>query len=298
MDRIAPFHLKTLIAIARMGTFQAAADRLGTTQPAISARIRELEAQLGIKLFYRDGRRMSLTPRARQLVRESEPVLAELDQMLMRAAKESFAAGTVRIGTGEIASASCLPGFIQTVQQAFPLVTLEIEVDLTARMLEHLLAGRSDLVFLAGPVLHPGIRTTSVGSLDLVWLAGRETAAGVSATVPHAIWALPPHSPIHRVVHEAIRDGEVACSSLNSCNNVRTMIDIVAQGGGIGLFPETMVRHELAGGRLVEVLRRPPNRIEFQAAIRNREMDALILQLFELTAVLDIDPRHPPASTP
>ena len=295
MDRIAPFHLKTLLAIARLGTYQAAADRLNTTQPAISARVRELEIQIGAKLFQRQGRRMSLTPSGRQLVLECEPLLAAMDQMLMRAGSGSTATGNVRISTGEIASASCLPAFVRDAHTRFPNVTLDITVDLTARMLEHLLSTKSDLVFLAGPVAHPAIQTASLGSLDLVWLSAPSLAEAVARSEPQKIWSLPAHSPVHHIVRDVVAGDEIACQSVNTCNNVRTLIDIVGHGSGIGLFPDTMIREELANGRLIEVLQRPRRTIEFQAAIRKRESNRLILQLFEMAAALAIDlERSPP----
>src|SRR3546814_8387902 len=74
INRIAFYHLETLLWIARLGTFAAAAERLNTTQPAISARVRELENHLGTVLFRREGRTMTLTPAGRELVRESEPL--------------------------------------------------------------------------------------------------------------------------------------------------------------------------------------------------------------------------------
>jgi hypothetical protein len=74
INRIAFYHLETLLWIARLGTFAAAAARLNTTQPAISARVRELESHLGTALFRREGRTMALTPAGRELVRESRIV--------------------------------------------------------------------------------------------------------------------------------------------------------------------------------------------------------------------------------
>lgn len=287
IDRIAPYHLKTVLAIARLGSFQAAADRLNTTQPAISARVRELEGQLGTELFQREGRRMTLTARGRQLVIESEPVLAELDQLLMRVADRSSVSGLARIGTGEIAAASCMPSLVAKAQATFPRVTLEIEVDLTARMLDRLLAGSSDLVFLAGPVQHPAIVTASIGSLDLVWLANPAVAGAAADPLP-VIWSLPPHSPLHHIARQTLSARGLDGRAFSSCNNVRTLIDIVVQGGGIGLFPETMVRAEMASGQLVEIDARPARRIEFQAAIRQRETDAVILALFDLARDLTL----------
>ena len=71
INRIALYHLETLLWIDRLGTFSAAAERLNTTQPAVSARMRELEQRLGSALFRRDGRAMSLTPAGRKLVAEA-----------------------------------------------------------------------------------------------------------------------------------------------------------------------------------------------------------------------------------
>ncbi|MEN9925330.1 MAG: hypothetical protein RL268_1456, partial [Pseudomonadota bacterium] len=68
MRKLAIYHLETLLWIARLGTFRAAAERLNTTQPAISARVREIESQLGVEIFRREGRGVVLTARGRQLV--------------------------------------------------------------------------------------------------------------------------------------------------------------------------------------------------------------------------------------
>ena len=58
-------------------------------------------------------------------------------------------------------------------------------------------------------------------------------------------------------MREAIEASRIAQKSLNLCNNARTMIDIARTGGGIGIFPEPMVRGELAGGALVEIAGMP-----------------------------------------
>src|SRR3546814_20785398 len=104
------YHLETLLWIARLGTFAAAAERLNTTQPAISARVRELENHLGTVLFRREGRTMTLTPAGRELVRESEPLWARFQGVLMGCSDIAGATDVVRIGEGEIAAARCLPG--------------------------------------------------------------------------------------------------------------------------------------------------------------------------------------------
>jgi DNA-binding transcriptional LysR family regulator len=290
MKRIAIYHLETLLWIARLGTFRAAAERLNTTQPAISARVRELEERLGIEIFRREGRRMVLTPRGRGLVQDCEPLWASIETVLLGASAFAGATGVIRIGTGEIAAASCLPAFVQEIERDLPGVTLEVELDMTARMLQLLLAGTSDIVFLAGPVSSPGIRTRPIGSVGLVWLAGRATAEAGGFARPLPVWSLPRNSPIHQLMLETLEAGDIPYTSIRTCNNVRTLVEIIAGGGGAAALPETMVRAELAAGTLVEILPRPERQIGFEVAIRATERDPVILELFRRAGSLSINP--------
>src|SRR3546814_17866011 len=83
INRIAFYHLETLLWIARLGTFAAAAERLNMTQPAISVRGRELENHLGTVFFRREGRSLPLTPVGRALVRDTEPPWARFQGVLI-----------------------------------------------------------------------------------------------------------------------------------------------------------------------------------------------------------------------
>jgi len=287
MRKLAIYHLETLLWIARLGTFRAAAERLNTTQPAISARVREIESQLGVEIFRREGRGVVLTARGRQLVQDCEPLLAGFERALMQAGDYAGATGVVRLGAGEIAASSLLPGFVGEVARDLPGVTLEIELDLTARMLQQLLAGTRDMVFLAGPVASPGVRAQPIGAVSLRWLASPQVVAAGGFAEPLPVCAVGAHSPIHRVLQDTLAGG-LPCRSVNICNNVQTMIGLVAAGAGAGLFPDTMVREAVMEGRLVEV--RPPTAqfIQFEAAIRAGEQDPLILELYRRAGTLRI----------
>ncbi len=289
MKRIAIYHLETLLWIARLGTFRAAAERLGTTQPAISARVREIEEQLGIAIFRREGRNMVLTARGRRLVKECEPLWAGFEKALLTASGFEGSTGTVRIGTGEIAAASCLPGFVHAVERDLPGVTLEIELDLTARMLTQLLGGTIDMALLAGPVASPGIRTAEIGAVGLVWVASRATAeaGGFAQSLP--VWSIPSHSPLHGVMLETLALRAITPRSISTCNNVRTLIEIIGGGGGAAVLPEPMARALLESGELAEVLPRPTRTIRFEAAIRATESDPVVLELFRRAAELRMD---------
>jgi Transcriptional regulator len=289
MKRLAIYHIETLLWIARLGTFRAAAERLNTTQPAISARVKEIEEQLGVDLFRREGRNMVLTARGRALVADFEPLWAGFERALFKASDFAGATGIVRLGTGEIAAASCLPGFVAAVEQDLPGVTLEIQVDLTTRMLQQLLAGTSDMVFLAGPVASPGVRTTPLGSVGLVWVASPATAQAGGFKQPLPVWSIHEHSPIHGIMRESLGQHRITPPVIRTCNNVRALVEIIRHGTGAALLPETMVRGELASGALMAVLPAPKRQLRFEAAIRSAERDPLILELFRRVSGLRID---------
>ena len=156
-------------------------------------------------------------------------------------------------------------------------------------MVQHLMAGRNDLAFLAGPVALPGLRTAAIGTVALVFAASAATARGPRAeAIP--IWALPPSSPLHAVTHECLAQAKLAARAIATCDNVRTLIDIVLAGSGAAVMPETMVRAELATGVLVEIAPRPARQLQFEAAIRETERDPLVLELFRRASLLQIDP--------
>lgn len=296
ITRIAFYHIETVLWIARLGTFGAAAERLKTTQPAISARVKELEHHLGTRLFRREGRSMTLTPAGRQLVRESEPLMARFMGIFQTTGEGTEAHGIVRIGAGEIAAASCLPGFVAGLQRDFPNVSLEIEIALTADLIQQILSGKTDLVFGAGRIAHPALKTRPIGTVDLQLLASPASVAAmkVGAGKDHfPIWSLSSHSPLYQIMKNAISASGMATRSVNLCNNARMMIDIVIAGNGIGIFPHSMVQRQLEDGMLVQV----PGAtdiapVEFQVAIRAGETDPLIMDIFERASQLDIRAPH------
>jgi DNA-binding transcriptional LysR family regulator len=290
ISRVSLYHLETLLWIDRLGTFSAAAERLNTTQPAVSARMRELEQRLGTRLFRRDGRTMSLTAAGRKLVRDCDPLLRDMQVALLGSGGFAEASGVVRIGAGEIAAASCLPAFVADLKADMPNVGLEIEIDLTANLIQQLLTGRTDIAFAAGPIAHPALKTQPIGEVALMWLASPAVAAAFAAGEAQLpVWSLASHSPIHGRMRDAIEASRIAQESLNLCNNARTMIDIAKAGGGVGIFPEPMARAEVAAGALVELSDMPVLApVAFHVAMRVSDSEPVLARIFDRAALLSL----------
>src|SRR3546814_8022918 len=98
--------------------------------------MRELEQRLGTALFRREGRAMSLTAAGRKPVRDCDPLLRDMQYALLGSGGYGEANGVVRIGAGEIAAASCRPAFVAGLTVAMPNDGLEIELGLTANLIQ------------------------------------------------------------------------------------------------------------------------------------------------------------------
>src|SRR5687768_16211322 len=105
--------LRTFVAIAETGGVARAAARLNLSQPAASRQIQVLEADLGVQLFDRVGRRVKLTAAGEDLLRRSLRLLGEADALRERArALQSGQAGIVRIGATPPMVEVVLAGFL------------------------------------------------------------------------------------------------------------------------------------------------------------------------------------------
>lgn len=131
-----------------------AAAKLNRVQSNVTTRIKQLEAQLGVELFARDGRRLVLTPAGETLLPYAERLLALADEA-RHALKAGRPAGRLRLGTMESAAATRLPTILARYHQRWPDVTLELETGTTGRLLERVREFEVDAALIAMPLDGP-----------------------------------------------------------------------------------------------------------------------------------------------
>ena len=126
--------LETFLWIARLGSFAAAADRLNSTQSAVSIRIQELEHALGVKLFDRSHRTVQLTPKGEDLAPRAEQLIEMAwDIQAVIGDPESISA-RIRIGVADLIALTWLGSLVSAVRDEYPGVKLEIDVGLAVEL--------------------------------------------------------------------------------------------------------------------------------------------------------------------
>jgi DNA-binding transcriptional LysR family regulator len=164
------YQLKTFVAIAREGSLTRAAERVFTSVPAVSAQLKALEDELGVKLFERTPRGMSLTEAGRSLLDEAERTLSSA--MRMRSAAEQIrgaAQGAVRFGTVTDPVSLRLGDVLVTLAERHPQVTLQLRQGLSYETLTAVQQGDLDCAYvLSDREQVEGLELRRLGPVDLV----------------------------------------------------------------------------------------------------------------------------------
>src|SRR5882757_8132633 len=183
-------HLETLVWVARLGGIGAAAQHLNLTQPAITRRIQELERELGAKVLRRQGRNVVPTPLGHLCLGNAERILSEVATMRV-AASGKAASGTIRVGLVESIALTWFQNLLTRIEERYPRVQLEIDVDLSSRLANKLGRRQIDIALLPGPVDVAGTMCLPLGSCALRWLGHPHFRGGDQDLTAAALADLP-----------------------------------------------------------------------------------------------------------
>jgi len=291
----AGLNLKQLEAfywVATLGGFSAAAERLNTTQPGISMRLRELEDRLGTPVLSRIARGSRLTPKGRELLRLVEQ-LVEIDRdWHSRLATTSALTGLVRVGAADTIAMTLLPGLLEQLAAQHPDIDVELFVDLSINLHARLGDGGIDVAFMVGEMGLPGFDSRPLGAVENAWMASpalplpqRQLNARDLASLP--VFTHSRGSHLHRTVMDWFAPTGSRPARLHGCNSLAMMIRLTIAGLGISVLPVPLLRDELASKRIRRLrtdLPLPPNR--FVVAYASAPVQPAVQAIVEL-AVAD-----------
>ena len=165
--------LRVFEAVARLGGMNRAASELNTVQSNVTARIRALEDELGVKLFHRTSRGAALTEAGRRLL----PYAGRMSRLLADARRavedDGTACGALAIGSLESTAGIRLPRLLATYAATYPDVDLVLSPGTTCELIERVLNHELDGAFVCGPVSHPDLDEEIVFREELVVVTAR-----------------------------------------------------------------------------------------------------------------------------
>jgi DNA-binding transcriptional LysR family regulator len=174
-------------AVAKIGSITKAALLLDTVQSNVTQRIRRLEQELGVPLFHRHGRGVTLTAAGTQLL----PYASRIDHMMEEARRvivnEMTPGGALSIGSMETTAALRLPDVLVDYATEYPLVDICLQTGTTQSLIDDVLERRIEAALVGGPVDHVDLTGEVVATEELVVVTAPWYP---NSTESHAGWVL------------------------------------------------------------------------------------------------------------
>jgi DNA-binding transcriptional LysR family regulator len=254
--------LETFVWLNRLGSFSRTAEKLNTTQPAVSGRIQKLEEELGAELYERSTKTFALTSAGRRILHHAESMLALQSEMELLVSSDQDVDGPLRIGIVELVTLSWLPRFLERIREVTPSAVLEIDTGITRPLVHDLKEGRFDIIFVLGPIDEPHIENQPICSMGMHWLAN-PTSFDCSRTIDVMelsrlpVMMLRKNGVSNTLVREYFaRYGVVSVPSragtirLDCAYSAATAIHVVRSGLGITALPIFLFDREIRAGEV------------------------------------------------
>ena len=247
-------NLETFVWVWRLGGFRAAAEKLKTTQPAISARIALLERDLGTRVFDRRARQVLLTAKGAELLGYAERMLALRADMMRAIGDTASLRGNLRLGVPETIVHTWLAELVDRISAAYPSVSVDIDVDSTVNLRAGLLAERLDIAFVDGELVDPGLRATPLCTYTLDWFAGERIVLPKRVRLEDVtrwpIITFRRKSRPHRDLRKLLTESGLGDARVFGSSSIAATVRMTLDGIGVCVLPPPVVAAEVAAGTL------------------------------------------------
>lgn len=251
--------LRAFVAIAESGTFTAGALRVHVTQAAISMQIRQLETEIGAKVFVRAPRHVILTEAGEQLLRRARHILREHDAALDEIAELAGAErGRLRIGSASaMVLTEQLPAILKELRKQHPAAEIAVTSGTSEVLVDQILAGEVDIAFVSLPVDVRGIKTERLSEDQLVAIASPRHKLAKQRTI--SAYTLAGERLIlgerggntRRLIDQFFAQAGVTLRVAMELSRQQAIKRMVEEDMGVGIVPLQSVKEEVEKGKLI-----------------------------------------------
>lgn len=251
--------LRAFVAIAESGTFTAGALRVHVTQAAISMQIRQLETEIGAKVFVRAPRHVILTEAGEQLLRRARHILREHDAALDEIAELAGAErGRLRIGSASaMVLSEQLPAILKELRKQHPAAEISVISGTSEVLVDQILGGEVDVAFVSLPVDVRGIKTERLSQDQLVAIASPRHKLAKQRTI--SAYTLAGERLIlgerggntRRLIDQFFAQAGTTLHVAMELSRQQAIKRMVEEDMGVGIVPLQSVKEEVEKGKLI-----------------------------------------------
>jgi DNA-binding transcriptional LysR family regulator len=248
--------LQAFLEVARLGNVTRAADSLFLTQPALSARLKRLEQEVGATLLLRDYKGARLTEAGRAFLPYAERAVSVMMEAhdVVTDAREGTA-GELALATTQTLNTSVLPPVINRFVRANPSVRLSVRTAPSEQIMEMVLSGAVHLG-LSRSLQDPQVESVPLYNEEYIFVVGAHhpladakemTVADLAGEIIVTLF----RSPTFQLYVEALlRRNALPAPGIIDLDNPATGKEMLKEGIGVGLIPRTAAAPELEDGSL------------------------------------------------
>ncbi|MDY7604101.1 LysR family transcriptional regulator [Serratia marcescens] len=236
--------LRVFVAIARHGSFSRAGEAIGLTQSAVSHSVKELEAEVGVRLLDRTTREVVLTDAGLRLANRVERLLDELQTTLLDV--RSFGvqrSGTVRVATSQTISAHLMPQCIAAGEREYPEIRIMLRDQAQQQVLHSVRNAEVDFGIVVDPVQAVDLECEAVLHEPFLLLCRDDHPFAAQQEVRWSALngcrlVLQDYASGSRpLIDSALRQQGVEAQVVQEIGHPATLFPMVAEGIGISIFP-------------------------------------------------------------
>lgn len=247
-EELSLHQLRAVVAVARYGSFVAAASDLGTSQPALSRAIKQAERTLGVTLFARSTRHVALTAAGREFAPAAERMLSELGLQIqnVRELAEQRRGHLVIASLMSIAH-TVLPSVIGAYRRTYPRIELMVREGVHSSVADEVRSGAADfgigdMAHVPDPLRAEPLQTEACH----VVLPRRHPLAGRGALrlrdlADADIITMPVGSGLRRLVDTAAASAGVRLNYAITLNQFATIYEFIGHGLGVAIVPASVL---------------------------------------------------------
>lgn len=250
--------LQTFIVVSRLLNFRAAAEELNYSQSTVSDHIRNLEQELGIKLFERLGRKVFLNEEGKKLISPAQKMLQDAEEIHELFNKNEKVHGTLRIGASETLCAFWLPPILKEYSKLYPKVRIMLKMADCLEFHDLLEKNAVDVAFS----LHDESNRKELYQIDIfddstVFIAAPDhpfstlKKINMNQLENQAFILIESESGYSMELKKLFEKQNIEVETVMELGNIEAIKQCVKKGLGISLLPKIAVHKEIENGELV-----------------------------------------------
>jgi DNA-binding transcriptional LysR family regulator len=249
--------LEVFLAVAHAQSFSRAAERIHLSQPTLSEHTRDLEEELGVSLFVRHSRSVSLTEAGRVFEDYATRVVATLAAGRQALAElNNLKRGSLVIGASTTPGTYVLPALIARFRKQYPGITVALRIGNSRQVEERVRDGEVELGIIGGHMLGPSERCVAAGIVDDLQLIVPPDHPEPGPTISRARLAREPllireeGSATRQVTERMLRQAGVVFRPAMELDHTETIKRAVMAGLGVAFVSRFAVDEEIRAGRV------------------------------------------------